>query len=323
MLSNSCLTNPAQESAWDCATGATLLIDITMTSPNVPVASLSYPAPPGAPIRYGAQPPVLDGPVTMSLRADRAAFNKGPAYVFLQSYNKTVIVRKEDLPDGSPGSKRSFLRRWFSDDEDFEDSASLFERDNSQFPYNQYAKAGEQIWYCFWNSTTLEGFVFLNQNAETHPESEAYTSAAAISAAATYQTPSMPYQTSSIPYQGRAKRQTQHNPPAYPKIIKIQERRSINNPISPYCQQMQILYNQQLGYTVPGMDSPLTIQLDETESAFQQKLRQGGGAGGAGPAGPAAMSAAPTSYTRKRNSQDTRAPNGNNPSCHCQWMAGA
>lgn len=311
--SNSCLTNSVQSSAWDCATGANLKIDITMTDSNVPVLSLSYPTLPGAKIRYGAQPPALNGPVTLSLNTDSDTPNKGPAYSFCHSYNKTVIVRQEDLPGGSQASKRSFMRRWLSDDDGLKDPASLFERDSSQFPYSQYAKAGEQPWYCFWNDTSLEGFVFVTQNAENNTgESRPYPSVAVTSAA-----------TPSAPYQGRAKRQAPTNLSAYPKIIKIEERRSVHNAIRPYCQQMQILYNQQLGFTVPGSDSPLTIQLDETEAPFQQKMWQGGGAGGPGGPGPAAMSAALTSLPWKRKSYDKRASNGEAPSCHCQWMSGA
>ena len=332
LLSNSCLIDIDQSSAWDCATGADLTIDISMTTSNTPVVSLSYPTSPGARIRYGAQPPELSGPVQMSLKSDSFTPNQGPAWTFFQTYNKTVIVRQQDLPVNSDSSRRSFLRRWFFSDEDHDDTASLSERDSSQFSSDLYAEAGEKPWYCFWNDTTLEGFIYDTDDTDPDPVPAAYSSAAVTDNAASsslWQTPFSPLQTSSILYQIRLKREAQSSPSAepsasaYPKVIKIEERRSIINTVKPYCQQMQVLYNQQLGFTVPGVDSPLTIQLDETESAFDQKGRQASSSGGDGNSDITPTSAAPTSFAGRRDLLKMRAYNGKGPSCHCQWMAGA
>ncbi|KAK4697193.1 hypothetical protein P7C71_g860, partial [Lecanoromycetidae sp. Uapishka_2] len=313
LISNSCLTNPAQSNAWDCATGADLQIDITMTGANVPAVSLSNPTAPGSMIRYGAQPPVFHSPpVILSLDSDNANPNRGPAWSFVQTYTKVVIVRQQDLPGPSPGSKRSFLRRWFFDEDSLEGSANVFARD-SEYVDDQVAKAGDQPWYCYWNGTQLEGFIFVTQEANTNgAESDSYPTAASTNA----MTQAMP----SAPHKGRTKRQASPDQAPFPYPVKIEERRSVYNPTQPYCQQMQVLYNQQLGFTVPGEDSPLTLQLQETEAPFQQKqeLRQGGPPAAA--ATPV-MSAAPTSLSR-REIHVKRGANNNAPSCHCQWITG-
>lgn len=281
-----------------------------MAGTNAPAISLSYPTAPGAQIRYGAQPPVLHGsPVILSLNSDSSTPMRGPAWSFQQTYTKVVIVRQQDLPGPSASSKRSFLRRWFSDDDGFDDSASLFERD-SLFTDSQWAKAGERPWYCYWNGTELEGFIFVTQKADDDATISASYPTAASTNAAMRAAPS-------ATYQGRVKRQAPPSQPAFPNVLKVEERRSIYNPVQPYCQQMQVLYNQQLGFTVPGQDAPLTIQLTETEAPFQQKqqLPQDGGAV------TATMSAAPSSLPR-REFYEKRAPNPNAPSCHCQWVTG-
>lgn len=311
LISNSCLTD-SQSSAWDCATGADIQIDIVMAGPN-PAVTVSYPTAPGAQIRYGAQPPVLNGPpVVMSLETDSASPNRGPAWSFVQAYTKVVIVRQSDLLGPSSGSKRSFLRRWFSGDDNFENSVNLFERD-SQFADNQWAEAGDQPWFCYWNGTELEGFIFVEEVANNDTStSDSYPAGVSTNAAL----PAAP----SASYMSRSKRQAPHDQPLFPKVVKIEERRSMYNPVHPYCQQMQVLYNQQLGFTVPGKESPIIIPLQENEAPFQQKqqLRQGGGAASAASA---AMSATPTGLPR-RNFYEKRGPNGNAPSCHCQWITG-
>ena len=306
---NSCLTISGQASAWDCATGAQLSMDISMVGPHAPVVSLSYPQSPSAPIRYGAQPPALNGETNLILYKDRDAFNKGAAYFFWQQYNKTVIVHHSDLPDGLPDSKRSFLRRWFSNEEDLGDPTNLSERDaydiESRWPSNSIAQPADKPWYCYWPQTILEGFIFVYEDADRSSSgSAAPTSAVAMSA------------TSSSP--SREKRQAPANLQPYPKMVKIEERRNPHSSIQPYCQQMQILDNNQPGpLRNLATQQLIQIQLIENEPLVQHQMDQGQEAS----SGPPTNAASPTSPPGRRRATDKRGSVGNGPLCQCQWMS--
>lgn len=306
---NSCLTISGQASAWDCAIGAQLSMDISMVGPHAPVVSLSYPESPNAPKRYGAQPPALDGETNLMLYKDRDAFNKGAAYFFWQQYNKTVIVHNSDLPGGLPGSKRSFLRRWFFNEEDLRGSTILSERDTnsieSQWPGNSIARPADKPWYCYWPQTVLEGFIFVYEDAdETSSRSTAPANAA----------------TTSAPSFGppREKREASANLQRYPKVVKIEERRNPHSSIPPYCQQMQILDNNQPGpLRDPKTQELIQIQLIENEPMFQHQMSQDQEAPGGSPTN----AASPTDSSSRRRAIDKRNLAGNGPSCQCQWMS--
>lgn len=309
IVTNSCLTS-GQQVAWDCATGAELSMAVSTLGPNAPQISLSYSPPPNTAIRYGAQPPQLSGVASLTLVRDKDAFNKGPAYWFTQQYTKTVIVHNSDLPGGSPGSKRAFLKRWFFDEENLEDSASLQERDDSsQWTSDSFAKPGDKPWYCFWNGTVLEGFIFIQQDTAGGSASgtAGYASAAATSMAAA----------PSAPYAVREKRQAPSNLKPYPMMVKIEERRNPRNPVQPYCQQMQILYNWQLNELRDPGSQLIQIPLTENEPLVQHQMQQNQEA----PGGPPSSPASPTGMPGRRRAVDKRTPTGGASSCQCEWMS--
>ena len=314
--SNSCLPGTDNQGiAWDCATGANLSIDIAMVKnppfPQITVSNLNDLI---GPICFGAQPPELDGSSPLSLMENRENSNKGPAFVFAQEYNKTVILREHELPDGYPSkrAKRSLLERWFFNSEELEHT-SLLKRGSNQWTSAEFAGPADKPWYCFWNGTILEGFIFVTQNAG-HSDSDdpvAAPSAAATSAASpslfagSYQTPG-----------SRAKRQTLPTPPAFSKMVKIIERRNVNNAVPPYCQQMQILNTGQPAPLLhPTTGDYIIFNLTETEQPMQHQVQD---------------VAAETGYahsipTSGLNGQGRRRSYNNNKRsnsmCQCVWMA--
>lgn len=294
---NSCLTYSAQSCAWDCATGANLSMVVTMEGSNAPIISLSYATHSDGYIRYGSQPPQLTQPANLVLMKDKDDFNKGPAYVFQQQYNKVVIVHEEDLPGGILRSKRSLLKRRFYDKE-LENHGSLIGRQED----DSIAHPVDRPWFCYWNNTVLEGFIFVTQDASASA-SGAFPSAAATSSGS----PQFP-----------GSRSKRHNfpTPSYPKSVKIEERRPLN-PSQPYCEQMQILDTYQPGPVVnPTTHLVNTVYLSETESqSLVQSHAMPGMAGGPPPPAPAAL---PSGFPKKRGAIGKRVTPPS--SCQCGWM---
>lgn len=246
--------------AWDCATGAILQVDIQMTTLNnapTPYINIQYPGPPqNTPIRYGAQPPELLGPTDLILMRDRSAFYRGPAYTFQQAFNKTVVVREQDfpysIPNTPPPNKRELGSKWLGAAADF---IGLSKRQSgvnqSDFDQNLYAGPTDRPWFCFWNGTYLDGFIYV------------YDQAADTSTAAA--TPS------SSP--AKHKRQDSQGRPPYPKTIKIEERRDVL-PSQAYCQQFQILDNWVLGKVAKPDGSYNIVNIEEDESDQASTIRQ-------------------------------------------------
>ena len=287
--SNSCLP-VSQSNAWDCATTANLNIGVMMQGPHEPLLTIGYtmppnpqtPNPPNPQIRYGAQPPALPGQVNMNLMRDSHEWSLGPAYFFQQTYNKTVILRAEDLPGSYPNSKRSA-----------QDWPWLEERGQSEWIMNDFVTIADKPWYCFWNGTFLEGFIYVTQNEGSSSTSNAAAASSFVSATTTAGLP-------------RGKRQAglSTSGTTFPKVIKIEERRPLRNPPQPYCQQMQIMNDGRPSPYEP-QGQPIIANLTETEPPplQQQQLEQS-----QGPTPPPAAS-----YNEKRQA-------GSNSWCMCEWQ---
>lgn len=286
-----------------------------MTGPQSPMVSLSYHEPPNPSIRYGAQPPELTGQANLILMQDKYETGRGPAYLFAEQYNKTVIVHDSDIPGALPEAKRSFIKRWLLNGFG-EDAAGLSRRTavdpayDSDWTSNSIAEPADKPWYCYWPGTILEGFIFVTQDlAPTASASAAYSGAAAATLAP------------SAPSQNARKRQTPGNLPTYPKVVKIEERRNPFNNIKPYCQQMQILNTNKPGPLAdPATGQLVQVQLDESEPIIQHQFDQQGNFGQAAPTGLPVSPAFPTGLPGKRRVMGKRGIPGSGPSCQCEWM---
>lgn len=296
---NSCLSN-GQSCAWDCATGADLSMVVAMADPNAPEISLLYPTPSDDHIHYGSQPPHLNRPANMVLMKDKDDFNKGPAYWFQQQYDKLVIVHEADLHGAIPSPKRSFFKRWFYDN-GLKNHGSLKGRqDDDTWASNTFVRPGERPWFCYWNNTVLEGFIYITQDANLSASaSNTSPSAAATSSG------------SSEWSRSRLKRQSTTTSSAYPKSVKIEERRPLK-PSQPYCQQLQILNTYQ-----PGSSILQTIYLNETgsQSLVQNQAMQGTG----GIHIPLLPAASPSGSSEKRGAMHKRTTYSS--ACQCKWVS--
>ncbi|RMJ24166.1 hypothetical protein PHISP_04972 [Aspergillus sp. HF37] len=171
---------------------------------------------------YGAQAPYLPVPTqSMNLVQDSADTALGPAMFFMTSFDKLVVVPQDSFPSDAV-SKRAvaedeILRR------------SLHRRD--------VAQAGDSPWFCWWNSTIMQFYLYVNES----------TNAALYGPTTLSSSPSSTYPET-----------TQTSTPNYPRRIKMEERRDYPDTRSPYCQQMSVLIN---GTVVSASPSTVDIKM--------------------------------------------------------------
>ena len=266
--SHDCLTNASQNNAWSCGLGGFLGMAISTQSNGGNQVQLIDGSLSGGQPRYGAQPPVLNQPYDLMVMLDRADINRGPAFFFQQYYDKLVIVPERKI--GSGPSKRSTRN-----------GPELEERGGPGGWYDgEVAQPGHRPWFCFWNNTLLEGFIYITQNStstclnSTSTSIAAPTSSTLTSAMRPSPPPMNPYPPIPTMSAAAGKRQIPSSvPPHYPKVIKIEERRQAEHAVGPYCQQMQVLNDGSVGQVTNQSGDLVIVHLNETEPSQQKAVK--------------------------------------------------
>ncbi|KAM3074090.1 hypothetical protein ACMFMG_003087 [Clarireedia jacksonii] len=260
---SSCILTTVENSAWSCSIANTPL-EMSISDVETPnelknkemiigfgqIPINFYP--------YGAQPPIISTAQVLTLVNDSGYPGRGPAWFFQMSYNKMVVLPKESL-SASSNSKRGYRTAQF-------------------MGRKGIAQAGEQPWFCYWNGTLLETFIYVN---ETSSSAAAATSSAAW-AAHTYGTntysSNVPMSTqksgnssSGGPFSGFGG--PSDGPPSprflspYPKIYKVVERRIPRGAqtVPAYCVAHTIQGDGSASPILNSTGQPVTIYLNETE----------------------------------------------------------
>jgi hypothetical protein len=196
---------------------------------------------------YGAQPPIVNQAKVLRLVNDTEYPDRGPAWFFQMPYNKVVVVSEGALTAPGTSSKRDNHER---DGSGGHSAGSFLGRKG-------VAQPGEKPWFCYWNGTLLEVFIYVDE-----------TSSAGNKATNTATTTSI---YSSAPTNGYQTQSGQSGYPeflaAYPKVLKVEERRiPFGDNIPPYC--VQHIVNSDGSYKpyIPeGSTVVPTIHLNETE----------------------------------------------------------
>ncbi|KAF2852413.1 hypothetical protein T440DRAFT_393121 [Plenodomus tracheiphilus IPT5] len=308
-----CLTQANQYSAWSCKmTFAPLVLTINDTS-EAPgcqqLASMKQGASvPGGTILYGLQTPQLDME-SMDLVIDLDYKAYGPAFHFKTRYDKLVILRQEELSVLQGLTKR---------------------QDESGFRQRFQVRPGDNPWYCFWNDTYIEGYIYSmdnssaasytvlpTQSSSSPTPTSLNTAAVNVATAATMTSGSSIYPTTSttaaaqtnISAVRRDSNAGGSDPAAaprmspYPRIVKIEERHIPNSP-KPYCQRMVLLDNGIITAAPNGNNGPVQILLQEQDPSYEEYI------------------AASQHNNRKRDGLADEVLRRSDPSdsCHCQWM---
>ncbi|TVY67467.1 hypothetical protein LSUE1_G008786 [Lachnellula suecica] len=269
---SSCIVNTAQSNAWSCSIPQSPTpLEIVVT----PIPGSSNPLNSNEVLlttnntmtafTYGAQPPIINYQQVLKLVTDSEEPQNGPAWWFQVPYNKLVVLRETDLTATS--SKRDIEER--------QGGGSGNWHDTGDFMRKGVAQPGDKPWFCYWNGTLLETFIYVNQTSAAGSQQSSASAMSATasttskSATGTYSSsvPTSSTQGPGFQYSGAS--QFTPQPPAYPKVVKLEERRipQGTQSIAPYCVQHTVNSD---GTTSPLMNStgqPVTISLNETEPA--------------------------------------------------------
>ncbi|RJE20940.1 hypothetical protein PHISCL_06733 [Aspergillus sclerotialis] len=222
-----CVADTDFRSSWGCTNKGNIPINIEEIDSLH--GSISFHSDPySGSFTYGAQAPYLPSPTqSMSMVQDTNDVGLGPALFFMTSFDKLVIVPQDAFPS-SAVSKRNIPEHEIPP--------------RAASSRKVVANAGDKPWFCWWNSTVLEFFLYVN---ETTNES-------------LYGSTTLTDDPTSTESGGSSTIQT--TLPDYPRRIKIEERRDYPDIKSPYCQQMSVLSD---GSVVTA--SPSTVNIKEVE----------------------------------------------------------
>ncbi|KAI4260784.1 MAG: hypothetical protein L6R42_003894, partial [Xanthoria sp. 1 TBL-2021] len=258
---NSCLEKYTM--SWNCADEQDLKLDLS--TPGSISISPRFPAQNNQ-VRFGPQLPQLDQPIPLTLMGDKEGMDKGPAWWFQQPYTKVVVVRGNDfVAYGGVNDKR-----WFE-----------FQHARKE-KRQTIAPIASKPWFCYWNNTILEGFIYVTQNfsGQYQPVSSGYVTSSSPTAdseapAAGYEAGSFkayrPLPSGSADRSDLLQKRTIIDPSqlaAYSKDIKIEERRTPGTVPAPYCVRMQIMNDGSASPVTDESGSLLTIGLEETPSTY-------------------------------------------------------
>lgn len=229
-----CLVELFQQ-AWACTTQGDLNLNVSLDAENSTTISIKSSIPTGF-LRYGPQPPDVQNVLALLPMQDIEHTEKGPAYYFQQSFDKLVILDVNDfnydLEKRSPMNKKGH--------------ADLGRRGSTS---SALIPPSSRTWFCHWNGTLLEAFIFSKESAQDSTPTP--NSLATPSPMKLLRRDPAPFPSPTI---------------AYPKSIKVEERRNPVNEVGPYCEPM-IIHNRE---TATRDLSRPTIQLNETEPPLSQ-----------------------------------------------------
>lgn len=237
---------------------------------------------------YGTQPPRFDGTRPASLVDDLDDSEYGPAWFFQVSYPKLVVLQESTFStslatldiesDLTPETPRGNTAVPLGTREVAEEPAAEKDKRAADRIRKGVAQPGDKPWFCYWNGTLLEVFIYPNTTSDA---GDAQIEASRSSASAAKATQSATYQTSGMPVWPRYHRYTTEtasitpslaNPtvigasvadpspleapsssanepaavetgwPLYPRVVKLEERRMPRMPgfDQPFCKQKLI-----------------------------------------------------------------------------------
>jgi hypothetical protein len=207
-VSKFCVGTSNQLASWSCQImdPLSILVQGVIESSSLTVGE---PGIQNGQFNYGAQLPYNIDPAkqNLSIMIDKEDPQLGPALFFQTLFNKLVIV--EDTQDIL--TKRSIGER---------DSGSS---GSAQGQGQTASGTGAKPWFCWWNQTQIETFIYINQ-----------TQGATASSSSSQAVPA----STSAAGGGSSKRDTLVGD--YPRKVKIKENRVNPNAPQAYCQQMQV-----------------------------------------------------------------------------------
>lgn len=149
-----CLTLPDQQVAWSCELGGALGVAIDVAwnnSANALGASLLY-ASNSTQISYGSQLSWMETELALLQSVqDRDSPGSGAAWYFQTTYDKLVVLPEAALSASSGNNSKTAKRQ------------GKFTLDTSWFVQKSVTQPGDKPWFCVWNNTVVEGFIYIEE----------------------------------------------------------------------------------------------------------------------------------------------------------------
>ncbi|KAF2425232.1 hypothetical protein EJ08DRAFT_700461 [Tothia fuscella] len=190
-----CLISADQFNAWSCnVPPAPMIVDVRQ--PGFSIMKMWGVGPPTAAdgkrprfnYTYGAQPPRIQPMQRLYWVSDIEEPARGPALHFQTNYDKLVIL---DPSQFSTARKRSAYGYGNT-----EPPSSPPGRLRHRF---ELLTTGDQPWFCYWNQTSIEGFVYMQQNSSTHGGTPPSVISGGLLPSSSTAEPSVAQATSSLP----------------------------------------------------------------------------------------------------------------------------
>jgi hypothetical protein len=300
----SCIEPSQDSTAWGCNVENNVLIIEFEHSGNYRTAKISAPPTPNDlgkdSIMYGAQPPRISPDQKMIWVNDLREAYRGPALHFQTFYDKVVVLDKDAF------QPRSLKRR-----DIVANRTEELRRRSSPMRHRLANEPGHEPWFCYWNSTYVEGFIYVQQpiiGAETQqftamrtfatdmPVMTAAASTHGIATTTTTTVPSLtqlqvrralhrreasasPAPTASPDHDAFASSlsaaalaQQTAPPERFPFVIKVEERRLPNPAGQPYCQQMRVAEDGSMVPNLDGQGQPIIERIREAAPSKSDPL---------------------------------------------------
>jgi len=255
-IQSGCLLNSEQTAAWSCSIAAFPQLDMEVTalptSDNLTDNEMALTYSNGTPTvyPYGSLAPLIPQARIMTLVNDSEYPQKGPAWWFQTTYNKIVVVQEDSLYGAGSVSRRGYG-----------------EHTAQSRQYRRgVAQPGENPWFCYWNGTLLEVFVYVNNTSVAGAQTTTSSTATHSSSVPT------------IASSGNSGPSDSDFLPLYPKVIKVEERRIPNAPfsITPYCVQQKINGDGSATPLLNSTQQPVIVYLNETDPTSAMPLLRRG-----------------------------------------------
>ncbi|EEQ83842.1 uncharacterized protein BDCG_00647 [Blastomyces dermatitidis ER-3] len=244
---NNCVNADELSKSWQCMRKGAFSCNLS-EAPDGSKSLHLQPYERGGQFVYGAQPPVLEETnFDLKLMLDKTEPELGPALFFFTPFDKLVILHEDDFPTASGQAV----------------DGTVF-RHRAETTPPVLSKPSDRPYFCWWNSTYLELFIYVN-----HPTSKFLTTTGQYTSTQTSTT----FTTAAVPpaLDVRGLRsillETPNGmPQEYPRMIKLEEKRSSTDGIPPYCEQMQVMDDG----TISG---PLgsRVPIDEIETTLSSR----------------------------------------------------
>jgi hypothetical protein len=290
--SSSCVVDNALSAAWGCMSSGGLWIDIEPLGSFYQVAFQPFPV--DVNFTYGAQPPNLNG-VSQPLFPfmDKDASSLGPALFFYDLYDKlTIRKRPHNFQVYVPAlTFRAVPAEALNNSTPNKRSLSTNDIAARSFAQGRVGQIGDRPWFCWFNQTILEFFIYLDHNTtslntSTSPFSPSSTSMPMDGVPTNFYPPSSTsgYPSPQSSWSPQEERRAYHYrrdtgnwrntiyTTNYPLWIKLEEKRKPENNIQPYCQQMRILDSLTI---VPQEGVPI-INVSEIEPSSTSRYKRAG-----------------------------------------------